>query len=120
MFQRTLDIVGGCSLTWLHVFPYSARPGTPAARMPQLPKAVRRERAARLRAAGAAAAAAYLASRVGCTAQVLVERDGNGRSEHFAPVALGASARNGALVTATVVAASGDTLIARLPDEAAA
>jgi len=120
MFRRTLDIVDDCGLTWLHVFPYSARPGTPAARMPQLPKTLRRERAAQLRAAGARAAAAYLAAQVGSTAQVLVERGGIGRSEHFAPVALGPAARDGALVTATVVAADAETLIARLPDEAAA
>jgi len=120
MFRRTLDIVDDCGLTWLHVFPYSARPGTPAARMPQLPKTLRRERAAQLRAAGSTAAATYLASRVGSTAQVLVERGGIGRSEHFAPVALGPAARDGALVTATVVAANAETLIARLPDEAAA
>jgi threonylcarbamoyladenosine tRNA methylthiotransferase MtaB len=119
MFRRTLDIVDDCGLTWLHVFPYSARPGTPAARMPQLPKTLRRERATQLRAAGAQAAAAYLASRVGSTAQVLVERGGVGRSEHFAPVAIGPAARDGALVTATVVAANAETLIARLPDEAA-
>jgi threonylcarbamoyladenosine tRNA methylthiotransferase MtaB len=120
MFRRTLDIVDDCGLTWLHVFPYSARPGTPAARMPQLPKTLRRARAAQLRAAGADAAAAYLAAQVGRTARVLVERDGVGRSEHFAPVALGPSAQNGTLVTATVVDADAETLIARVPEEATA
>jgi threonylcarbamoyladenosine tRNA methylthiotransferase MtaB len=120
MFRRTLDIVDDCGLTWLHVFPYSARPGTPAARMPQLPKTLRRARAAQLRAAGADAAAAYLAAQVGRTARVLVERDGFGRSEHFAPVALGPSAQNGTLVTATVVDADAETLIARVPEEATA
>jgi threonylcarbamoyladenosine tRNA methylthiotransferase MtaB len=120
MFRRTLDIVDDCGLTWLHVFPYSARPGTPAARMPQLPKTLRRARAAQLRVAGADAAAAYLAAQVGRTARVLVERDGVGRSEHFAPVALGPSAQNGTLVTATVVDADAETLIARVPEEATA
>jgi threonylcarbamoyladenosine tRNA methylthiotransferase MtaB len=120
MFRRTLDIVDDCGLTWLHVFPYSARPSTPAARMPQLPKTLRRARAAQLRAAGADAAAAYLAAQVGRTARVLVERDGVGRSEHFAPVALGPSAQNGTLVTATVIDADAETLIARVPEEATA
>ena len=65
MFRRSLDLVAECGLAFLHVFPYSARPGTPAARMPQVAAAVVRERAARLRAAGAAALAAELAARVG-------------------------------------------------------
>jgi len=112
MFRRTLDIVGDCGLTWLHVFPYSARPGTPAARMPQLPKTVRKERAARLRDAGAAAATRYLASRIGSTARVLVERDGVGRCEHFAPVAVGKGTPDGALIDTTIAAASADFLIA--------
>jgi threonylcarbamoyladenosine tRNA methylthiotransferase MtaB len=85
--------------------------------MPQLPKALRRERAARLREAGAAAVGAYLKSQVGATAQVLVERDGMGRTEHFAPVIVGAAARNGALISARILAANTDRLIA---DEAAA
>jgi threonylcarbamoyladenosine tRNA methylthiotransferase MtaB len=112
MFRRSLDLVEDCDLTWLHVFPYSARPGTPAARMPQLPKTVRKERAACLRNAGAAAVTRYLQSRIGSTARVLVEREGAGRCEHFAPVAVGKDAPNGALVDATIVAANADTLIA--------
>ncbi|GIX15535.1 MAG: hypothetical protein KatS3mg118_3494 [Paracoccaceae bacterium] len=62
-FENTLRLVGECGLTWLHVFPFSPRPGTPAARMPQLPRATVRERAARLRALGAERAAAHLAGR---------------------------------------------------------
>ncbi|MPY73366.1 MAG: tRNA (N(6)-L-threonylcarbamoyladenosine(37)-C(2))-methylthiotransferase MtaB [Alphaproteobacteria bacterium] len=120
MFQASLDLVADCGLTWLHVFPYSARPGTPAARMPQLPKPVRRERAARLRDAGATAAAAFLAARVGSTAQVLVERDGRGRTEHFAPIALDAPVADGTLVRARVAAASGDRLIGQILSGAAA
>ncbi|MGH6618277.1 MAG: tRNA (N(6)-L-threonylcarbamoyladenosine(37)-C(2))-methylthiotransferase MtaB [Alphaproteobacteria bacterium] len=114
MFRASLDLVADCGLTWLHVFPYSARPGTPAARMPQLPKPLRRERAARLRDAGATAAAAFLAARVGSTAQVLVERDGRGRTEHFAPIALDAPVVDGTLVRARVAAASGDRLIGQI------
>jgi threonylcarbamoyladenosine tRNA methylthiotransferase MtaB len=85
MFARTLELIDEAGLTWLHVFPYSARRGTPAARMPQVPKALRHERAGRLRAAGEHATAAFLGRQVGRRAQVLVERDGRGRSETFAP-----------------------------------
>ena len=87
-FAETLSLVEEAGLTWLHVFPYSERPGTPAARMPQVAKALRKERAERLRAAGAAAEARWLASQVGRAATVLIEEPGLGRSEHFAPVAL--------------------------------
>ena len=120
MFKNSLDLVEDCGLTWLHVFPYSARPGTPAARMPQLPKALRRERAARLREAGAAAANAFLASRVGGTARVLCEQDGKGRTEHFAPIALDAPISAGTLLTARITAASSDGLTGRILSEAAA
>jgi len=85
MFTSTLALVEEAELTWLHVFPFSARRGTPAARMPQLPKEVRRERAARLRAAGTHAVERYLQRQLGRPAHVLVERDSNGRTEGFAP-----------------------------------
>jgi threonylcarbamoyladenosine tRNA methylthiotransferase MtaB len=83
MFEQSLALVDDCGLTSLHVFPYSARPGTPAARMPQVDGAVIRERAARLRARGEAAYAAHLASEVGATRQLLVENGGVGRTEQF-------------------------------------
>ncbi|HET9149128.1 MAG TPA: tRNA (N(6)-L-threonylcarbamoyladenosine(37)-C(2))-methylthiotransferase MtaB, partial [Alphaproteobacteria bacterium] len=67
----------------LHVFPYSARAGTPAQKMPQVPGETRRARAARLREAGSAALAATLASRVGRTESVVVEKPGFGRTEHY-------------------------------------
>lgn len=88
MFENSLRAVDDCGLTYLHVFPYSPRPGTPAARMPQVPGNLRKERAARLRALGAEREAQFLQSRIGGTAQVLVEKDGFGRSEHYAPVLL--------------------------------
>ena len=88
MFENTLAAVEDLGLTYLHVFPYSPRPGTPAARMPQVPGRERKARAARLRAAGEAALAKFLQGRVGSTARVLVEKPGFGRSEHYAPVAL--------------------------------
>jgi threonylcarbamoyladenosine tRNA methylthiotransferase MtaB len=88
MFENSLRAIDDCGLTYLHVFPYSPRPGTPAARMPQVPGGLRKERAARLRARGAQREEQFLLSRIGSTAQVLVEKDGFGRSEHFAPVIL--------------------------------
>lgn len=84
MFLRTLDLVDECGLTWLHVFPYSERPGTPAARMPMVPVAVRRERAAILRNVGEVAESRFLRSRIGNTANILVEQNGEGRTEHYA------------------------------------
>ncbi len=86
MFEGSLGLVEECGLAFLHVFPYSARPGTPAARMPQLPIGLRRERAGRLRAAGRAATARFLASRVGRSERVLVERPGRGHGESFAEI----------------------------------
>jgi threonylcarbamoyladenosine tRNA methylthiotransferase MtaB len=85
MFANTLALIEDAGLTYLHVFPYSARKGTPAARMPQVAKPERKERAARLRAAGARALDHYLAGRVGRVERVLVERGGTGRTEAFAP-----------------------------------
>ena len=84
MFARTLSIVEEARLTFLHVFPYSPRPRTPAALMPQVPPDVRRERAARLRAAGGEALDRYLSSEVGRRQRVLVESDDTGRTETFA------------------------------------
>jgi threonylcarbamoyladenosine tRNA methylthiotransferase MtaB len=86
MFRRTLELVDECGLAFVHVFPYSARPGTPAARMPQLPDPLVKERAARLRAAGERALAADLSSRVGGETDVLIERKGRGRAEFYAAV----------------------------------
>ncbi len=84
MFEGTLALVEDCGLTYLHVFPYSERDGTPAADMPQVPGDVRKDRAARLRAAGDRALEKYLAGQVGRTAPVLIEKPGLGRTEGFA------------------------------------
>lgn len=83
MFENSLKLVEECGLTHLHVFPFSPREGTPAARMPQLPRPIVKQRAARLREAGEAAHAAHLDQLVGTTQSVLVERDGIGRCEDF-------------------------------------
>ncbi|MEL0018280.1 MAG: tRNA (N(6)-L-threonylcarbamoyladenosine(37)-C(2))-methylthiotransferase MtaB [Rickettsiales bacterium] len=102
MFQNTLALIEDCGLTWLHVFPYSERAGTPAARMPQIAAAERKSRAARLRAAGEAAKQAYLNSRVGTIEEILVETPETGRTAHFAPVSLEVPNRPGAIFAAQV------------------
>jgi threonylcarbamoyladenosine tRNA methylthiotransferase MtaB len=88
MFERSQHLVDECDLTFLHVFPYSPRPGTPAARMPQVNGTVIRDRAKRLRANGEAALQRRLAAEVGSTRQVLIESAAQGRTEHFMPVAV--------------------------------
>ncbi|MTV17800.1 MULTISPECIES: tRNA (N(6)-L-threonylcarbamoyladenosine(37)-C(2))-methylthiotransferase MtaB [Bradyrhizobium] len=88
MFARSLDLVEQCDLTFLHVFPYSRRPGTPAARMPQVEGDVIKERARRLRTAGEAALQRRLDAEFGATREVLIESERQGRTEHFLPVAI--------------------------------
>src|SRR5213078_2200901 len=88
MFSRSQDLVDECGLTFLHVFPYSPRPGTPAARMPQVAGGEIRERARRLRATGEAALRKRLESEIGATRDVLIESATQGRTEHFVPVAI--------------------------------
>jgi threonylcarbamoyladenosine tRNA methylthiotransferase MtaB len=88
MFARSQTLVEECGLTFLHVFPYSPRPGTPAVRMPQVRGDVIRDRARRLRATGEAALQRRLAAEVGSTRQVLIESATQGRTEHFLPVAI--------------------------------
>ena len=95
MFANSLDLVDACGLTHLHVFPFSPRPGTPAARMPQLPHDVIKERARLLRERGARALRAHLDGEVGMTRRVLIESDRAGRTEQFAPVLLSAADRTG-------------------------
>jgi threonylcarbamoyladenosine tRNA methylthiotransferase MtaB len=112
MFANTLDAVEELRLTYLHVFPYSPRPGTPAARMPQVPGPVRQERAARLRAVGLRARARYFASRIGTTADVLVEKRSTGRCAWYAPVSLGFAAEPGTLVPVRINAADDERLYA--------
>ena len=88
MFARSEDLVDECGLTFLHVFPYSKRPGTPAARMPQVAGEAIKGRARRLRTVGEAALQQRLAAEVGSTRQVLIESATQGRTEHFLPVAI--------------------------------
>jgi threonylcarbamoyladenosine tRNA methylthiotransferase MtaB len=117
MFERSLELVDQAGLCHLHVFPYSARRGTPAARMPPVPKAVRHERAARLRAAGERAMAVFLERQIGRCAQVLVERDGCGRSETFAPFRIEAgrvAPLPGEIVTARAARVDGKVVVGQL------
>jgi len=111
MFRNSLDLVAECGIAFLHVFPYSPRPGTPAARMPQLDPALIRERAARLRAAGAAALQADLRARIGNDSEVLVERPGIGRADFYAPVECPEDLPVGALMRLRFAAASGRQLV---------
>ncbi|MFP6744138.1 MAG: tRNA (N(6)-L-threonylcarbamoyladenosine(37)-C(2))-methylthiotransferase MtaB, partial [Alphaproteobacteria bacterium] len=112
MFQRSLDLVTEAGLAFLHVFPYSGRAGTPAARITQVPKSVRKDRAARLRAAGDAALAGYLAGLVGRDIEVLVEQGTEGRSEHYAKARLDSEYTPGTLVNASVTGAENGVLMA--------
>ena len=120
MFANTLDLVAECGLTHLHVFPYSARAGTPASRMPQLPGPVIRARAAALRAAGTARQRQWLAGQIGSLVSVLVERDGAGRSEHYARVELAPKGIPGTLIAARITGAGDDSLLGVPSDRAAA
>jgi threonylcarbamoyladenosine tRNA methylthiotransferase MtaB len=115
MFQNSLALVDDAGLSMLHVFPYSIRQGTPAARMPQVNGAVIKERAGRLRAKGAEALARCLASQIGKHVSVLMEKDGRGHSEHYLPIDLGeADALAGSIVAAHIVGTADSRLTGRL------
>jgi len=112
MFEKSLDLVEECGLTQLHVFPFSPRPGTPAARMPQVARDVVKERARRLRERGAVALARHLDGEIGATRRVLVESRETGRTEHFTKVALAAPAEPGAILDLRIAAHDGRQLLA--------
>lgn len=109
MFSRSLDLVEECGLTFLHVFPYSPRPGTPAARMPQVAGGAIKERAKRLRTAGEAALRRRLQEEVGTAPDVLIESDSQGRTEHYLPVAI-AGERIGRVVPLMIAGSDGERL----------
>ncbi len=111
MFENSLDIVEECGLTHLHVFPFSPREGTPAARMPQVRRELVKQRAARLRAAGEAAYQRHLSSLAGTRQSILIERDGLGRTESFTLAALDAG-KPGEIVEADISGHDGARLIA--------
>jgi threonylcarbamoyladenosine tRNA methylthiotransferase MtaB len=101
-------------LTYLHVFPYSFRPGTPASNMPMVDGDVRKQRAARIRAAGAEALETFLKSRVGETADVLVEKDRMGHCQYLAPVRLSFDAPVGSIQTVLISGVEDGHLIGEL------
>ncbi len=113
MFQNSLRLVEECDLTWLHVFPFSPRIGTPAARIPQLDRAVIKERAARLRAAGAVRVQVHLAAQVGKTHQVLMENPTMGRTEGFTEVRFGQDQLVGQIVSTGICGVKDQQLLAR-------
>ncbi|MDG1281859.1 MAG: tRNA (N(6)-L-threonylcarbamoyladenosine(37)-C(2))-methylthiotransferase MtaB [Pseudorhodobacter sp.] len=112
MFENSLRLVEDCDLTFLHVFPYSARKGTPAARMPQLRGPVIKERAARLRAAGDAALARHLTAQAGITHRILTESPRMGRTEQFTEVRFAADQAEGQVITAPIIGAGDGHLLA--------
>jgi threonylcarbamoyladenosine tRNA methylthiotransferase MtaB len=117
MFRNSLSLVEECGLAHVHVFPYSPRPGTPAARMPQVDGKAIRERAARLREAGERALIARLDREIGTARSVLVEKGGRGHTEHFMSVAI--DGMPGTVVAARMAARSGRSLVAEPIREAA-
>lgn len=111
-FAETLAFVTEAAVPYVHVFPYSERPGTPAARMPAVPVPLRRERASRLRIAAVPVAAAFHARQLGREVEVVVERGGTGHTPHFAPVRLTGEWTVGTLARVRVRAATAEGLVA--------
>ena len=109
-FANSLKLIEECDLTWLHVFPYSPRPGTPAARMPQLDGPTIKERAAQLRASGDAQVAKHLAAQIGKTHRILMENPHMGRTEQFTEVTFDTPQPEGQIVTARVTGHSAAAL----------
>ncbi|MDQ7070924.1 MAG: tRNA (N(6)-L-threonylcarbamoyladenosine(37)-C(2))-methylthiotransferase MtaB [Rhodobacterales bacterium] len=112
MFENSLALIDDCALTWLHVFPYSPRNGTPAARMPAVHGKDIKSRAARLRAKGDLQVQTHLAAQIGQTHRVLMETPQMGRTQQFAEVFFDKSQPTGQIVEATISGLSGTTLIA--------
>jgi threonylcarbamoyladenosine tRNA methylthiotransferase MtaB len=112
MFARSLDLVDECGLTHLHVFPFSPRPGTPAARMPQVARDIVKDRARRLREKGAAALRAHLDGEIGARRRVLAESSATGRTEQFTLVALKHVTESGRIIDVTISGHDGRQLLA--------
>jgi len=110
MFEETLDLVRRCNLTYLHIFPYSKRPGTPAARMPQVDGAVIKERAKRLRDLGKIQLTNFLQTQMGTVQNVLTEKNNTGRAENFAPLAFQEKVEPGRLVRVKITDMRDDML----------
>ena len=112
MFGATLDLVEECGLTYLHVFPYSPRPGTPAARMPQVDRAIIKARAQQLRQTGDAALGRHLTAQIGRKVDVLMERADIGRAPDFSEVRLSRPVTAGETVRSRVTGVEGRQLLA--------
>jgi threonylcarbamoyladenosine tRNA methylthiotransferase MtaB len=112
MFTRSLDLVDECGLTQLHVFPFSSRPGTPAARMPQVARDAVKERAGRLRKKGEQALRQHLETQIGGRMQVLSESTSVARTEQFIPVRLATACAPGEMLNVAIAAHDGRNLIA--------
>jgi threonylcarbamoyladenosine tRNA methylthiotransferase MtaB len=112
MFANSLALIDQCGLTHLHVFPFSPRAGTPAARMPQLARTVIKERARRLREHAALALRAHLDGEIGATRRVLTESDDTGRTEQFTAVRLSGPAEPGRILDLKIAAHDGRQLLA--------
>jgi threonylcarbamoyladenosine tRNA methylthiotransferase MtaB len=113
MFANSMALIDDCDIVFGHIFPYSPRAGTPAARMPQVGRSVARERAAKLREANAFRRTRWLDAQIGDTASMLVERDGlTGHAENFAALTLTAPAEPGSILSVRLTARDGDRMIA--------
>jgi threonylcarbamoyladenosine tRNA methylthiotransferase MtaB len=110
MLANSLHLIDDCGLTFLHVFPFSPRHGTPAARMPQVVGTAIKERAARLRRAGETALAGYLHRQIGLQVELLVEREQLGRTPQYAELELSSPAAPGSLITGRVTGSTGKRL----------
>ena len=113
MFENSLKLIKECGLTWLHVFPFSPREGTPAARMPQMDRSIIKERAARLRSSGELAVKDHLAAQIGLEHNVLIENERMGRTEGFTEVLFNKDQIKGSIVNAKIVDKSLKQLIAQ-------
>jgi threonylcarbamoyladenosine tRNA methylthiotransferase MtaB len=112
MFRNSLDLVSECGLTWLHVFPFSPRKGTPAARIPQLDRSIIKQRAARLRAIGAKQVAAHLSAQIDKLHNVLMENPRMGRTEGFTEVVFGSDQPVGQIVQSRIYGTADAKLLA--------
>ena len=113
MFDNSLKLIEDCGLTWLHVFPFSPREGTPAARMPQMDRSIIKERAARLRSRGELAVQNHLAAQIGLEHNILIENERMGRTEGFTEVLFNKDQIKGSIVNAKIVSKSQTQLIAQ-------
>jgi len=113
MFENSLRLIEDCGLTWLHVFPFSPREGTPAARMPQMDRSIIKERAARLRSRGELAVQDHLAAQIGLEHNILIENERMGRTEGFTEVLFNKDQIKGSIVNAKIVSKSQTQLIAQ-------